>query len=116
MLRFAIMLSGIKDSLASSAAKSFIAGRLERYAKLTDLRIHSRERAISLEMLLEGEKLPIRVEGRYRVTALDGANHITIEGIGATRPWLNNLLEDLLVGKPLPIPAIALLAFGGPQS
>jgi hypothetical protein len=109
------MFGGIKDSLASSAAKSFIAGRLERYAKLTDLRIHSRERAVSLEVLLEGEKLPIRVEGRYRVNLVDGANQLTFEGVAATRPWLNNLLEDLLVGKPLPIPALALLAFGGPQ-
>jgi hypothetical protein len=109
------MFGGIKDSLASSAAKSFIAGRLERYAKLTDLRIHSRERAISLELLLEGETLPIRIEGNYRVTAVDGANQLTFEGIAATRPWLNNLLEDLLVGKPLGIPALALLAFGGPQ-
>jgi hypothetical protein len=106
------MFGGIKDSLASSAAKSFLAGRIDRYAKLSDLRIHSREKALSIELLLEGESLPIRIEARYRVSQIDGGNFLTIEGVAATRPWLNNLLEDLVVGKPLAIPALAVVAFG----
>jgi hypothetical protein len=106
------MFGGIKDSLASSAAKSFLAGRIDRYAQVSDLRIHRREKSLSLELLLEGETVPVRIEARYRVSQLDGGNFLTIEGVAATRPWLNNLLEDLVVGKPLAIPALAVVAFG----
>jgi hypothetical protein len=31
------MFGGIKDSLASSAAKSFLAGRIDRYAQVSNL-------------------------------------------------------------------------------
>ena len=57
------MFSGLKDSLTSSAARSLLASRLDRYAKLTDLRISSREKTISAELVLEGE---VRIGGQVR--------------------------------------------------
>lgn len=107
------MFSGIKDSLASTAAKSLLASRLERYGKLADLRIHSREKRISAELLLEGEEIPVTIEiGHYRITGTSGSHTLVVETATASRPWLQNLLEDLLVGKPLPIPSLALIALG----
>lgn len=110
------MFSGIKDSLASSAAKSLLASRMDRYGKLTDLRIRSREKTISAELLLEGEELPvfIRIE-RYRIIGKSGENAMVVESVTASRPWLQNLLEDLLVDKPIPVPSILLLALGKPE-
>ncbi len=107
------MFSAIKDSLSSSAAKSLLASRVDRYGKLIDLRIRSRERTITVELVLEGEELPIiiRIE-RYRITGATGDHMLWVESITASRPWLQNLLEDLVVGKPLPVPSILLLALG----
>lgn len=107
------MFSSLKDSLSSSAAKSLLASRVDRYGKLTDLRIRSRERTIAVELLLEGEEIPvtIRVE-RYRITGTSGEHSLTVEAVSASRPWLQNLLEDLLLGKPLQVPSILLLALG----
>ena len=110
------MFGGIKDSLTSSAAKRFMASRIGRYAKLMDLRIHSRERTITAELLLEGEEMPVRLAGRYRIAGNGGEHTLTFEGVEASRAWLNNLLEDLLVGKPLPVPSMALLALGGVEA
>jgi hypothetical protein len=110
------MFGGIKDSLASSAAKSLIASRISRYGKLTELRIRSRERTIFAELLLQGEEELIRIEiSRYRIISKGGENLLVIESVRATREWLHNLLEDLLVGRELAVPAVALVALGSPE-
>ncbi len=110
------MFGGIKDSLTSSAAKSMLASRLDRYGKIIELRIRSREKSIFLELLLEGEEIAVGIQvERYRTTGKSGESALVVERISATRPWLQNLLEDLLVDKPLPVPSVVLLAFGKPE-
>jgi hypothetical protein len=110
------MFSGLKDSLSSTAAKSLLASRCERYGKLTDLRIRSREKTITAELMLEGESVPVGIQvERYKIMGTSGAHTLIVERVAASRPWLQNLLEDLLVGKPLPVPSIVLLALGGPE-
>jgi len=110
------MFSGIKDSLASSAAKSLLASRIERYGKIAALRINSRERSISAELDLEGEEAPVLIEiGRYRITGKSGAHALVVESVSASRPWLSNLLEDLLLDRPIPVPSMALVALGSAE-
>jgi hypothetical protein len=110
------MFGGIKDSLASSAAKSLIASRIVRYGKLTELRIRSRERTIFAEVLLEGEEEPVRIEiSRYRIVMKDGESLLLVEELRASRVWLDNLFQDLLVGRELPVPAVALIALGAAE-
>jgi hypothetical protein len=111
------MFTSFKDSLSSTAAKSLLASRLDRYGKLTDLRIRSREKSISAELMLEGEESPVGIQiERYRVIGTDGGYAVVVEGLIASRPWLQNLLEDLLLEKPLPVPAILLIALGKPEA
>ncbi len=111
------MFGGIKDSLASSAAKAMLAGRIERYGRLLDLRIRSREKTIGAVMTLAGESDEVRIEvTRYRVVASGGEYALVIESITTSREWLQLLLEDFLVGKPIPVPSVATLALGGPEA
>jgi hypothetical protein len=110
------MLASLKDNLASMAAKSLLAGRLERYGQLTELRIRSREKTLSLDMLLAGEEREIRIEvGRYRVIGEGGKLALVIESISASREWLQLALEDFVVGQPIPLPSIASMALGKPE-
>lgn len=110
------MFTSIKDSLSSTAAKSLLASRLDRYGKLTELRIRSREKTISAEVILEGEDVPVTIViERYRVTGKSGEYVLTLERVTASRAWLQNLLDDLVVGKPMPVPSIVLLALGGAE-
>ncbi len=108
------MFGSIKDSLSSTAAKSLLASRIDRYGVLTDLRIRSREKTISAELMLEGEETPvsIRIE-RYRIDGTSGAHTFTVEKLTTSRPWLQNLLDDLIVDKPMSVPSIVLIALGG---
>lgn len=110
------MFTGIKDSLTSSAAKSMLASRLDRYGKLTDLQIRSREKTIRMELLLEGEEEPVVIQvEHYRIIGKSGDYALVVESVTASRAWLRNLLEDLVVEKPLPVPAMVLLALGKPE-
>ena len=110
------MFSGLKDSLSSTAAKSLLASRLDRYGKLTDLRIRSREKTITAELMLEGEEFPVGLEiRRYRITGQGGDYSLVVESVTASRPWLENLLQDLLVEKPVSVPSIILIALGKPD-
>lgn len=109
------MFGSIKDSLSSTAAKSLLASRIDRYGKLTDLRIRSRDRTISAEVLLEGEEVPVTILIElYRIDGTSGAHTLTVEKLTASRPWLQNLLEDFVLGKPMAVPSIVLLALGRP--
>ncbi len=110
------MFSALKDSLTSTAAKSMLASRLDRYGKLTELRIRSREKTIAAEILLEGEDIPVGIQiGRYRITGKSGEYALVVESVTASRPWLQNLLQDLLVDKPVPVPSVILIALGKPE-
>lgn len=113
----ACMLGSLKDSLASSAAKALLAGRIQRYGTLTELRIRSGEKTLAVEMLLAGEKEPIRIEvGRYRITGTSGAYQITLDNVTASREWIQLLLEDFVVGKSFAIPSLAIVGLGGPEN
>lgn len=109
------MFGGIKDNLASTAARSLLGARIERYGRIIDLRIRSKERCIDVELLLDGDELPITVRvNKYRVILRPGGGHaLCVEQVSVSRPWLQHILEDFVVEKPIPIPSIALLAFGG---
>ena len=108
------MLTGLKDSLASGAVKSLLGGRIERYGRVLELRIHSRERRLSAVLLPAGEREEIAVDiGKYRITGERGAYAVVVEQVSASREWIRLVLEDLLVGRPIPVPSLALLALGG---
>ena len=111
------MFSGIKDSLASTAAKSMLASRIDRYARLTELTIRSREKTIHATVVLEGEEesISIAIEN-YRILAKNGENVLIVESVTATKVWLQNLLQDLLKGKELVVPPLALFALGKPEA
>ena len=110
------MFSGIKDSLTSSAAKSMLSSRLVRYGNLTDLRIRSRERSIYAELLLEGEEVPVIIHvERYRILT-KGPDHVMVmDTVAVSRPWLQNLVQDFLVGVAIPVPSAVLLALGNSE-
>jgi hypothetical protein len=103
------MFSGIRDSMV----KNLIASKISRYGKLTDLRLNSKDRTILLELWLEGEQSSLVVEILgYRLTGDANAPLLTIEKARASRPWLDLLMQDFLIGRPLPIPPMALLVLG----
>jgi hypothetical protein len=110
------MLSDIKDTLASTAVKSLLASRMQRYGKLTDLRICSHEKTINSEFELLGEESPVSIKiERYRIIRKPGGYKLIVEQVSTPRPWLQNLMQDFLVDKPLSVPSSILFALGKPE-
>ncbi|MCW1887404.1 hypothetical protein OKA04_21885 [Luteolibacter flavescens] len=112
------MLASLKDNLASAAAKNLLSGKMERYGQVLDLRIRSKEKTLALEIMLTGESSEIRVEvGSYRIVAGEGGKLLlVVETVTASREWLQLVLEDFVVGQPIPIPAVASMALGKPDA
>ena len=89
---------------------------MERYGKITDLQICSREKSIRAELELLGEELPVSIQiASYRITGKSGRYAMVVERVNASRPWLQNLLQDLLVEKPITVPSVILIALGKPE-
>jgi len=110
------MLGNLKDSIASTAAKSFLAGKIDRYGQVVDLRIRSKARMIYVEVLLVGEEKEICIDiSKYRITGKAGEDAITIEEGQCSMEWLQLVVQDFLVGKPIPVPSVALIALGGSE-
>lgn len=107
------MFRELKDSFASGVAKSMLASKIERYGKLTDLRIQSGEKSIQAELQLEGETEPVKISvTRYKIVKSADSHAIVVEAVDASRVWVKNLLEDFLVGKEIQVPPMALFALG----
>lgn len=72
---------------------------------MTQLRIDNAQKAIEMELMLEGEKEPITVQiPQYTFTADAETPTLTIPAAKVSRAWIEQLVAELLVGKPLPIP------------
>ncbi len=111
------MFNGIRDTLSSSAVKSMLASKISRYCKLTDLRIRSKERTIHAELWLEGDPSPVTVDVlSYRIEGSSSAPLLTISEARVSRPWMEQLVRDTLIDRPLPIPTMALFVLGGIDS
>lgn len=108
------MLGNLKDSIASSAAKKLLEGKIDRYGRIVDLRIRSKAKMIYVEVLLTGEEKEICIDiSKYRITGKAGEHVLTVEEAQCSREWLQLLIQDFLVGKPIPVPSVALIALGG---
>lgn len=108
-------LGNLKDSLAATAARKLLEGKIERYGRILELRLRSKARMIYLEVMLTGEATPICIDiSRYAIRhGSDGKPALVVEEVSASREWLQLVLRDFLVGQLIPVPTMALMALGG---
>jgi len=105
------MFSAAKDAFTGVAARKYINGRIERYGAVTDLKIDSRRKTLEATCELRGETTPITVRiGRYEIEHVDEKDFIRAADCTCSRPWIANLLEDLVEGRRFEIPGWAKTA------
>jgi hypothetical protein len=98
-------LQGQKDNSVSFLAEKMLAKRLEPYGRLVSFKLNSRERSATLELLLDGEKESVTVEVQeYVMAGNPNGTSIMVKRARASRPWLNTLLADFVLGRPFPVP------------
>jgi hypothetical protein len=105
------MFNAAKDAFTSKAAQTYINQRIARYGQVQTLRIDSRTKTMELICQLDGEAAPIAVRvQKYVVREVDGKKYVSVASCACSRPWLQNLLNDLAVGLEVPVPSWAAAA------
>jgi len=99
------MLKKMKDAALSKGAKVALNTYLKEYGKMLKLNLDSKNKSITLEVLLEGEKEPLSVNvERYELTEEQGKHLLKIYGIHTSRAWINTFAGSYLEGKSFEIP------------
>ena len=99
------MLKKMKDAALSKGAKVAINTYLKEYGKMLKLNLDSKNKSITLEVLLEGEKEPLSMNvERYELTEEQGKHLLKIYGIHTSRAWINTIAGSYLEGKSFEIP------------
>lgn len=102
------MFHAAKDALTSRTALHFINQQIERYGELVDLKINSRNKTLEVSCLLHGETQPIHVTvGDYVVESTPEGRFVRVTQFRCNRPWLQNLLTDLLQDRRFAVPGWA---------
>lgn len=105
------MFTNAKNALAGKAAQVYINNQIKRYGHLQDLKIDSTTRTVEAVCLLHGEQHPITVKVmNYEILSEGGRHFLKATACTASRPWLQNLMEDQLVGRRLELPQWAAAA------
>jgi hypothetical protein len=79
---------------------------LKGYGTMTEIKIDAANKSIAAEVMLLGESTPIVVNvGSYRLTPLpDGTATMVVEGVTVSRPWMQKVAEQVVVGKVMVVP------------
>jgi hypothetical protein len=98
-------LKGHKDSSVSFILEKALRPKLERYGRLIRLKIDSRAKTATIEILPKGEtdSITVWVE-RYELTEKPAGTYLIVQRASASREWLTLLMEDLLLGRSWLVP------------
>lgn len=108
-------LQSLKDSITASIAKRGISAKISRYGELLTFSINSKEKNITAQILLTGENDPIDIIiSAYHLVEENDRLHLLIDAASCSREWLNNLIDDFVIGSAFPLPSAAKLALGKP--
>ena len=105
------MFKAAKDALTSKAAQTFINQRIARYGQVQTLKIDSRNKTMELSCQLVGESSPVTIRVQnYTLREVEGKKLLRVGTCMCSRPWLQNLLNDLATGREVPVPSWAAAA------
>jgi hypothetical protein len=103
---FARWLHEQKDASVSFILQKAVKTRLEKFGRVLELRIDSRQNILFLELLLKGENEPVSVSLEdYKITQEGDQTWITINKGKSSREWINAVIEEFVLHKAFLIPA-----------
>ena len=100
------MLTGLKDSAMSLAAKAYLNDKFSDYGEVLECEIDTAASRISIRAQLRGESVPVSagVE-RYEIRKDSQGAFIVLHELSGSREWLTTLLNSLFAGKRYAIPS-----------
>ena len=79
---------------------------LRDYGEIISLEIDSNDKTLHADVLLRGEKEPIRVEiQRYEISRQEDRTCFIARKIETSREWITTLAQKQLMGRPIPLPS-----------
>ncbi len=103
--KFKNWLHDRKDSSVSLVLEKFLQKKIERYGRLIELKIDSRQRTASVRLILKGEheSVTVLIE-RYELSDQSGQMSVILRQASSSREWLTLLLQDFVLNKPVVVP------------
>jgi hypothetical protein len=96
------MLQTFKNNLI----KKTFNRKIMRYGTVLNLNLDSKNKSITLDVLLAGEESPLKLEiGRYDIISHDDKYYLEINDVSTSRLWLNVLADETLNGEKIEIPS-----------
>ncbi|HMJ88343.1 MAG TPA: hypothetical protein VK530_00920 [Candidatus Acidoferrum sp.] len=97
----------MKDWLIEKTVPGLLNDRvLKPYGELTAFKLNSRERSAEGEIMLKGEREPVRVRiGSYEFIHEGDRTFVVINDLITSREWLTRLAQQFVIGKPFELPA-----------
>jgi hypothetical protein len=94
-----------KDAGVSFLVQRAVAQWLQPYGRMLNLSIDSKNSRIHIELMPKGESQSVTLEiEEYQLTSAAGAEFIVIKKASASREWIDALIQDFVIGRPLPLP------------
>jgi hypothetical protein len=96
----------LKDRALGKAVRTAINIQIKKYGKMLKFNLDSKNKSITLEVMLEGEKEALHIDiSCYELTEKEGRYFLKIYGVKTSRAWINTFAEAYLEGKAFEIPA-----------
>ena len=105
MSLFKDLLDKTKGQAVSMAGRQFLNAYLEKYGTMLNFSVQPDTKTITAEILLKGESAPLRLTlGGYEIGGPADKPTLRIANATASREWLEVVLKEYLVGKPIDLP------------
>lgn len=105
MSLFKNFIDKTKGQAVSMAARQFLNAYLEKYGTMLNFSVQPDTKIITAEILLKGETSPLKLTlGGYEIGGEPGKPTLRIASATASREWLETVLNEFLVGKPIDLP------------
>jgi len=99
------MIRKFKDQALSRGLLLLFNTRMKSLGEILELELDSGEKRIEMEILLRGEREPLRIRvERYTIRREDDRYLLDAEEIITSREWINHLAETYLQAKTVEIP------------
>jgi hypothetical protein len=101
------MFSRLKDAALEKALGVFLRPKLQRYGELRSFHLNTGSQSFSAELLLHGETELLAIsEAHYRIERSGDTTTLIVFDWKASRPWVQNALEDFSPEVRLPVPSM----------
>jgi len=94
-----------KDATNSKVFKTVLNQAIKSYGTVLAFKIDSQDRSFLIELMMKGEKLPIKIEiDKYEFIKHDGYTAVVIYSLHTNREWMQTIMDMFILNKEFELP------------